>query len=345
MDSGSSCEVIYEHCFMKLKPSIRASKVDSKVPLIRFLGEKSWSTRKIPLEITIGDALSQKMVIVVSTIHGAIKFHTTEGIGTAFLTYESDKVKEGMTKVIETPPASEKGVYSCTTTEEKVVINNKYPEQTVTIEKKLPEHFKGRLRDLLRANADVFAWTHVDMTGIPRTIMVKGKPFNTEHKLNEYSHVKPIKQKRRGLVPDRSTTACKEVEELTKARTLQKVKNQTWVANPVMGYHQIQMAERDEDKTAFFVGEGVFCYRKMPFSLKNAGATYQRFVNKVFHDQIGRNLEAYVDDMEIKTPVQGEILMMYLTASTESTSAALFPKREEEQVPIYFVSRVLVGPN
>nr|GEU51332.1 reverse transcriptase domain-containing protein [Tanacetum cinerariifolium] len=61
MDSESSCEVIYEHCFMKLKPSIRASKVDSKVPLIRFSREKSWYIGKIPLEITIGDpALTRK---------------------------------------------------------------------------------------------------------------------------------------------------------------------------------------------------------------------------------------------------------------------------------------------
>ncbi|GKB16137.1 reverse transcriptase domain-containing protein [Tanacetum coccineum] len=67
------------------------------------------------------------------------------------------------------------------------------------------------------------------------------------------------------------------------------------------GYHQIQMAEGDEDKTAFFVGEGVFCYRKMPFGLKNAGATYQRLVDKVFSKQIRRNLEAYVDDMVIKS--------------------------------------------
>ncbi|GJZ18205.1 reverse transcriptase domain-containing protein [Tanacetum coccineum] len=56
MDSGSSCKVIYEHCFMKLRPSIRASKIDSKVPLIEFLGEKSWSSGEIPLEIAIGDA-------------------------------------------------------------------------------------------------------------------------------------------------------------------------------------------------------------------------------------------------------------------------------------------------
>nr|GFD20918.1 reverse transcriptase domain-containing protein [Tanacetum cinerariifolium] len=74
------------------------------------------------------------------------------------------------------------------------------------------------------------------------------------------------------------------------------------------GYHQIQMVEGDKDKTTFFAGEGVFCYRKMPFGLKNAGATYQRLVDNVFHDQIGRNLEAYVDDMVIKSTFEEDML-------------------------------------
>ncbi|GKA25872.1 reverse transcriptase domain-containing protein [Tanacetum coccineum] len=74
------------------------------------------------------------------------------------------------------------------------------------------------------------------------------------------------------------------------------------------GYHQIQIAEEDEDKTAFYAGEGVFCYKKMPFGLKKAGATYQRLVDKVFSHQIGRNLEAYVDDMVIKSTSKEEML-------------------------------------
>ncbi|GKA94249.1 hypothetical protein Tco_0816235, partial [Tanacetum coccineum] len=83
-------------------------------------------------------------------------------------------------------------------------------------------------------NTDVFAWTHADIIGIPRNITVDGKPFNTKHKLSEYSNIKPIKQKRRNLGPDRSTAARKEVEELTRAGILREAAHQTWVANPVM---------------------------------------------------------------------------------------------------------------
>ncbi|GKB13546.1 reverse transcriptase domain-containing protein [Tanacetum coccineum] len=69
------------------------------------------------------------------------------------------------------------------------------------------------------------------------------------------------------------------------------------------------MAEGDEDKTIFFTRKGVFCYRKMPFGLKNAGATYQRLVNKVFNDQIRRNLKAYVDGMVIKSVLEEDMLL------------------------------------
>ncbi|GJU69384.1 reverse transcriptase domain-containing protein [Tanacetum coccineum] len=51
--------------------------------------------------------------------------------------------------------------------------------------------------------------------GIPSTQLGRGKPFNTEHKLNEYKHIKPVKQTKRGLAPERNEIACKEVDELT----------------------------------------------------------------------------------------------------------------------------------
>ncbi|GKB95783.1 reverse transcriptase domain-containing protein [Tanacetum coccineum] len=68
------------------------------------------------------------------------------------------------------------------------------------------------------------------------------------------------------------------------------------------------MAEDDEDKTSFITSQGIFCYSKMPFGLKNVGATYQRLVDRAFQKQIGRNLEVYVDDLVIKSHTKEEII-------------------------------------
>ena len=61
------------------------------------------------------------------------------------------------------------------------------------------------------------------------------------------------------------------------------------------------MAEEDQEKTAFITSQGLYCYKVMPFGLKNGRATYQRLVNKMFNKQINRNMEVYVDDMLVKS--------------------------------------------
>ena len=58
-------------------------------------------------------------------------------------------------------------------------------------------------------------------------------------------------------------------------------------------YNQVRMDEADQEKTSFVTSQGLFCYKVMPFRLKNAGATYQRLVNHMFRPQIGRNVEVY----------------------------------------------------
>ncbi|GJS75914.1 reverse transcriptase domain-containing protein [Tanacetum coccineum] len=69
------------------------------------------------------------------------------------------------------------------------------------------------------------------------------------------------------------------------------------------------MSEEDEYKTAFYTNQGTYCYVKIPFGLKNAGATYQRLVDTAFQTQLGRNLEAYVDDMVIKSKTEQDMIM------------------------------------
>ena len=120
-----------------------------------------------------------------------------------------------------------------------------------------------------------------------------------------------------------------------------------------VGYHQIPLATEDQPNTAFITNVGVYCYKVMPFGLKNARATYQRMVNKVFQSQIGRNLEVYVDDMITKSKQAFEHaadLRKTLTNSEEtkcdliqtsvclgslegSVSAFLWTKEESKQIP------------
>ena len=74
------------------------------------------------------------------------------------------------------------------------------------------------------------------------------------------------------------------------------------------GYKQIRMDEVDQEKTSFVTSQGLLCYKVMSFGLKNAGATYQRLVNHMFHPQIGRNVEVYIDDMLVKSQDEGKQL-------------------------------------
>ena len=60
--------------------------------------------------------------------------------------------------------------------------------------------------------------------------------------------------------------------------------------NAFSGYNQIKMAKEHQEKTTFITSQGLYCYKVMPFGLKNAGATYQRLVNKMFSQQIGRTI-------------------------------------------------------
>nr|CAE01914.2 OSJNBb0070J16.8 [Oryza sativa Japonica Group]CAE02343.1 OSJNBb0072M01.4 [Oryza sativa Japonica Group] len=74
------------------------------------------------------------------------------------------------------------------------------------------------------------------------------------------------------------------------------------------GYHQIRLKESDCLKTSFITPFGAYCYITMPFGLKNAGATYQRMIQRCFSTQIGRNVEAYMDDVVVKTKQKDDLI-------------------------------------
>ena len=77
------------------------------------------------------------------------------------------------------------------------------------------------------------------------------------------------------------------------------------------GYNQIKMTLEDMEKTCFISPWGRYCYKVMPFGLKNVGATYQRAATTLLHDLINKEVEVYVDDMIVKSKEhEGHILAL-----------------------------------
>ncbi|GKU88970.1 hypothetical protein SLEP1_g3175 [Rubroshorea leprosula] len=191
---------------------------------------------------------------------------------------------------------------------EEVQIDDRDLTRKTQIGTRLSPEEKTELIAFLRTNKDVFAWTSADMSGILTSV--------SQHKLSTNPLKKPVAQKRRLFRGERLKVIKEEVEKLLQVGFVRRVDYCEWVANPVLvkkanGKWQmadVPMAFEDEEKTSFYAGDEIYCYVMMPFSLKNACATYQKMVTIVFRAQIGRNLEVYVDDIVVKSLKAGDHL-------------------------------------
>nr|GFA33056.1 reverse transcriptase domain-containing protein [Tanacetum cinerariifolium] len=325
IDGGSSMEILYEYCFNRRRPEIKSQMVPATTSLTGFSGETIWPLGQLRLLVTIGDATHSTkawmnfMVVksmspyngiigrpglkaiqaVPSTVYGMLKFPVEEGIATIRSTI-----------LIPTECAS-------------VTTSSVIPR----VERIRPANFTAALHPDFpdqEKNLDIFAWQPSDMTGVPRSV--------AEHRLNIREGYTLVRQKKRGQAPERARAIQAEVQKLVYAGIMREVYYHDWLSNPVMvkkhdgswrmcvdftdlnrayaykGYHQIQLAEADEEKTAFHTGQGVYCYTKMPFGLKNAGVTYQRLMDKAFESQVGRNIQVYVDDLVVKSHTEAEMV-------------------------------------
>uniref|UniRef100_A0A2N9FDC4 Uncharacterized protein n=1 Tax=Fagus sylvatica TaxID=28930 RepID=A0A2N9FDC4_FAGSY len=272
--------------------------------------------------VIIGRPTLNRLQAVTSTYHLLVRFPTEQGIGEMkgdqAMARECYLTSVSADQVHQTLIVEERRNFAEPTEKlEEITLTEGNEKRRTRIGTTMPAEIRGSIVQFLRENADVFAWSHEDMPGISTEVMV--------HKLNVNPSVHPVKQKRRVFAPERNEAIMTEVDKLLTAGFIREVYYPEWLANVVMvkkpngkwrmcvdftdlnkacpkdSYNQIQMEEEDQEKTAFITSRGLFCYKVMPFGLKNAGATYQRLVNKMFHDQIERNVEVYVDDMLVKS--------------------------------------------
>nr|GEX73868.1 reverse transcriptase domain-containing protein [Tanacetum cinerariifolium] len=259
---------------------------------MNFMVVKSMS----PYNGIIGRPGLKAIQAVLSTVHGMLKFLVEGGIATI---YSTILITSECASVTTSPVIS--GEEKSCPANFTVALHPNFPNQKVVIGGSLSDKGCTALCSVLKKNLDIFTWQPSDMTGVPRSV--------AEHRLNIQEGYSPVRQKKKGQAPeltkalqaehDGSWRICVDFTDLNKACP------QDCYPLPEIDW---KVESLYEEKTTFHTGQGVYCYTKMPFGLKNAGATYQRLMDKAFESQVGRNIEVYMDDLVVKSHTEDEMV-------------------------------------
>nr|GEW14698.1 reverse transcriptase domain-containing protein [Tanacetum cinerariifolium] len=230
VDGGSSTEVLYEHCFNRLRLEVKNQMVSTTTSLTGFSRETIWPLGQLRLLVTIREAdhsirawmnfmivrsLSsyngiigrpriKEIQAVPSTTHIMLKFPADGGIvtirSTILIPAEYAMV---ITSSKEIP--KEAGVRH---ENFKVALHMNFPDQEVAIRGTLSMKGCTKLCSLLKENLDIFAWQSSDMTGVPRSV-AEARPRNAR---------RPSKQR----------------YKISKGEIMREVYYHDWLSNPVM---------------------------------------------------------------------------------------------------------------
>nr|GEV05671.1 hypothetical protein [Tanacetum cinerariifolium] len=306
VDEGSSVEVMFEHCFENLDPRIKARLRETQMDLVGFVEQISKPLGKIELEVCFGNEgfcrrTSMKFVVVRALSLYNITLERPRHLKRKQMIEESSEGEREVTVTVE------------------VLVNPSLLDQRVTI--------GGRLSETCVPHRIIEHTLNVNPFMDP--VCQKRRTFSMEKSCvvtNEVAEwikagiVRPVRYPTYIFNPvlvkkgDETWRMCIDFKILnsTCLKDYYPLPNIDCKVDSIMGfrykcfldaykgYKQIQMAEDDDENTAFYIDQGTYCYTKMPFGLKNAGATYQRLVDSTFQSQIRRNLEACVDDMVVK---------------------------------------------
>ncbi|GJY85693.1 reverse transcriptase domain-containing protein, partial [Tanacetum coccineum] len=270
VDGGELVEVMFEHCFENLSPTIKARLKETQTDLIGFAGEATKPLGKIELEDmpkgfkghTFHYPLDDEIPYSERNHHFGHQVSDHIGMPEVKKKQVIEEEKEAGTKAVNVT--------------EEVMINPTFLDKLVIIGGGLPDTCKDQLKLLLKDNMDVFAWEPADMTRVPRRII--------EHHLNVNTSVEPEQQKRRVLAPEKRKVVMRDVEEWVKADIVRPVRYPTWIANLVL-----------VKKCA---GDWRMC---IDFKNLNSACPKDFYPLPNIDCKIERNLEAYVDDMVIKS--------------------------------------------
>ncbi|KAK1608064.1 hypothetical protein QYE76_031737 [Lolium multiflorum] len=170
------------------------------------------------------------------------------------------------------------------------------------ISKKLDPHLRGLMIALLKEYPDCFAWDYTEMPGLDKSII--------EHRLPLKKGFRPFQQRARQMKAEVLEEVKKEIKKMLDAGFIRPCRYAEWISNVVpvekkdgrwrvaIDFRNLNSATPKDEVPG---SVGLFEYVVMTFGLKNAGATYQRAMNYIFHDLIGKLVEIYIDDVVVKS--------------------------------------------
>ncbi|KAD6454877.1 hypothetical protein E3N88_09583 [Mikania micrantha] len=178
----------------------------------------------------------------------------------------------------------------------------------VIIASDLAEEHERALIEVLSTYKSAIGWTIADLKGISPSIVM--------HKIITEPDAKPARDTQRRLNPNMTEVVKKEVLKWLDAGIIFPISDSTWVSptqtvpkksgqkffcflDGYSGYNQIAIHPDDQHKTTFTCPYGTFAFRRMPFDLCNAPATFQRCMMSIFSDMVGESLEIFMDDFSI----------------------------------------------
>ncbi|GJV71263.1 reverse transcriptase domain-containing protein [Tanacetum coccineum] len=184
----------------------------------------------------------------------------------------------------------------------------------VIISSQLSKEKKNKLISVLKKHKQAFAWKTTDIPGIC--------PSFCKHKIQLLDDKKPVVQKQRRLNPNMQEVVKKEIMKLLDTGIIYPIADSPWVSpihcvpkkggitvvtnendelvptRTVTGW-RIPIDPNDQEKTTFTCPFGTYAYRRMPFGLCNAPATFQRCMLAIFHDMIEESVEVFMDDFSV----------------------------------------------